>query len=343
MKKEKLIKYISGNATSQEEKEVLRWLYKSEQNLKYFAGLKSMWIYNNMPESGAEDSDIKALEEILKGGRGVNKRLIIYRYLLYAASVVILASLSLNLISLSKKDGVKEEMLKGRVELSDIPEGFTHTLYTNKGVKGAFVLPDGSKVWLNSDSKITFPDKFTGPTREVLISGEVFFDVKSDSLKPMIVNTNRGFIVKVTGTKFNIRSYDNDEEAQTTLFSGSIKLIRRDPKSDKELVTNLKPEESFLFSDNRVCRHIKQSDTTKQGAWKRGELIFESTPVSEVIKILERWHGAEFRVNDDKILKYRLTATFKSESLVQILEMIKYSSFIDYEIKENRVTLKKPV
>jgi len=185
------------------------------------------------------------------------------------------------------------------------------------------------------------PDRFQGATREVMIAGEALFDVVKDSLKPMVVNTNRDFKIEVLGTKFNVRTYENDYEAQTTLISGSINLIREIKKGERVIIAQLKPTESFVIRDKNAPVLIKQIDTTKQMAWKQGLLIFESTPMDEVIKKLERWHGTQFIIEDYDILKTRLTANFRSESIVQIMEMIKFCTPIEYTIKENIVTLNK--
>jgi len=155
------------------------------------------------------------------------------------------------------------------------------------------------------------------------------------------VNTNKNFRVEVFGTKFNIRSYENDDEAQTTLFSGSITLTRKLENSPREVITQLKPKESFVIRDNNAPLLIRQADTTKQKAWKEGKLLFESTPISEVIKKLERWHGTEFQVIDNEVLNYKITANFKAESIVQIMEMIQFCSFVDYTLEGNRVILRK--
>jgi ferric-dicitrate binding protein FerR (iron transport regulator) len=262
-------------------------------------------------------------------------------FLPYAAASVIVILLGLNLFYLSNKPIINEEPKQERILLSSIPVEFKHVLFTNNGVKGYVKLPDGSTVWLNSASRIEYPDKFLGSTREIDISGEAFFDVVSNPNKPMIVSTNKNFKVEVLGTKFNIRSYENDTEAQTTLFSGSIKLTRRLPSSGREVTTLLRPKESFVLRDYMAPVLIKQSDTSKQVAWKEGKLLFDSTPMLEVIKKLERWHGTEFIVKDQEVLDYKITANFRSESIVQIMEMIQFCSLINYKVVGNQVTISK--
>ena len=342
MTKKLIIKYISGKVSEEEEKMILDWVNKSEENLKYFISLKNLWMLQNMPESSADSLQMEDAKKIIESScskRNTFKFPALYKYA--AAVIVILLALNLYFVI----DGKTKVMQKQAVvyPLSAIPAEYKHTLYTNNGIKGYAELPDGSKVWLNSASKLVYPDRFLGDTREVELSGEAFFDVVRNPQKPMIVNTNRRFKIEVLGTKFNVRSYDNDNESQTTLISGSIKLIQKDSVSGKEIVTHLNPKESFLIRDNRIPVLIKQVDTTKQIAWKRGKLIFDETPMSEVIKMLERWHGKEFIVKDPEILNYKITANFKSESIVEIMEMIKFCTMIDYSIQNNCVLVRKKV
>lgn len=155
----------------------------------------------------------------------------------------------------------------------------------------------------------------------------------------MIVSTNKGLKIEVLGTKFLIRSYEEDNDAQATLFSGSIKLISARSRFSKEYIKKLKPMESVVIGKNNTIRFIENADTVKSVAWKKGMLIFEDTPIEEVLVKLERWHGTEFIVKDKSILSCKITAQFKSESVVQIMEVIKYCSPIDYVIKDKQIFL----
>ncbi len=343
MTKEQLINYIKGDSSDREREEVLEWIGRDPQNLKYFTELKDLWIYANLPDSKANKRELETAQAIMRIQElplKLIKRERFRKYFSYAAAAAILLLIS-NIWLFREFNIEREKNRDKRIALTDVHPDHIHTLYTNNGVKGFTELPDGSKVWLNSASKLVYPDNFTGTTREVYISGEALFDVAKDSLSPMIVSTNRNFKVEVVGTKFNIRSYDNDDEAQTTLISGAINLIRESKTGKREIIAKLGPRESYVFSDINRPLLIKQADTTKQIAWKNGLLFFDSTPMTEVIKRLERWHGTQFIIEDPTVLKAKLTARFRSESIVQIMEMIKYCTSINYTVTENRVTIHK--
>ena len=340
MKKELLLRYIKGEATNKEEREILEWVGKSQENEKYFVLLNNLWLSQNMSDKKASKEELEAIVKLTTGKKVFGGRF--RRYLPYAAAALIILSIGLNFLlfngTLSPRKKSDEP-----VRMAYLPTEYKHEIYTEKGVKARVILPDGSKVWLNSDSRMVYPDRFETDIREIEFSGEAYFDVVKDSLRPLVINTNKDFKVEVLGTKFNLKSYDNDAEARTTLYSGSVNIVSKVPggklKNDKEVVTKLKPLESCIIRDKQNPIHIKPENPEKQTAWKDGRIIFESTPMLETIKILERWHGVEFEVKDKSVYTFDITARFKSESIVQIMEMIKYCALIDYSIDSNKVVL----
>ena len=343
MTKKLLIKYIRNEVTQKEESIVLEWISRSAENEKYFISLKNLWVSQNLSTEKASEEDIRNIQRLTTRK---NLHFTTYRkYIPYAAAVIMLISIALNIFYFQKGSQARYDFPARSTQLSDLSVDQKHVVYTEKGVKAKITLPDGSKVWLNSDSKITYPINFNGNTREVDFSGEAFFDVAKNPMKPMIVHTNKNFKIEVYGTKFNIRSYDNDSEAQTTLYSGSIRIVsvmqEKGHNKTTEVVTQMKPLESYIIKDRHEPVNITPDDISSETAWKDGRLIFESAPMSEVIKKLERWHGTEFIVKDSTILKYDITAKFRSESIVQIMEMIKFCARVDYKIDSNKVILFK--
>lgn len=341
MKKELLLRYIKGIATVSQEKEVLEWINISEENEKYFLSLNNLWISQNLSQEEASKEEIDEIRKLTTQKRtqfrGYNK------YLAYAAVAVILISVGLNVFFVGNDYLSKGKLSELPIRLAELPSVYRHEVYTEKGVKARLSLPDGSQVWLNSDSKITYPDKFESDIREIEFSGEAYFDVVKDSLRPLIIKTNKDFKVEVYGTKFNLKSYDNDDEAQTTLYSGSLNVVTKKygkgSKASGESITTLKPSESFIIKNDKTAIHIKNRDIDKHSAWKNGDIIFEATPLIEVVKMLERWHGTKFVIKDPSIYKFDITAQFHTESIVQIMEMLKYCALIDYSVDSNKVVL----
>ena len=350
MTKNLIIKVISGAADIAEKCAVLEWVHKDKNNLKYFIELKELWICQHLPEEGAGPeylSRLRSITEAKNNNVAIVQRSQMYKKLILSSAAIIVLLLALNIVFFFLKDQRGDApILESRITLSEYPSEYKHTIYTNKGVKAFAELPDGSKVWLNSDSKLIFPDTFLGTTREIALSGEAFFDVAKDSLKPMIIATNKNFEVKVLGTKFNLKTNSNDAEARVTLVSGVVEVITTKEVAGKIQQSSivLSEQQSYIVRDHQPPAFVALSDTSKQTAWKNGKIIFDYTPLDEVIKQLERWHGVEFIVEDKAAYSTKLTAEFEQESIVQIMEMLKFCSRIDYRMLDRRsvvISMKK--
>jgi len=337
MRKQLLIKFIEGKATPVEQEQVLMWIDEDKRNKNYILRLKNLHVITSLPGNIADKKEFFIFKKEFLN-ISAQKKSFRFSLLRIVAVFLFVIAIALNFYQyFSAKDessiGLDNSLLNRKLN--------TLSFYTNKGVKGVVTLPDSSVVWLNSDTRITYPEKFTGKFREVEISGEGYFEVKSNPDTAMIVTTCKGLKIEVLGTKFLIRSYEEDSESQATLFSGSIKLTSPKGRFTKDYVKKLKPLESVIIENNVSVKVIERADTLKSIAWKNGKLIFEETPIEEVLKKLERWHGTEFIVKDKSILSCKITAQFQSESIVQIMEVIKYCSPIDYKIKEKQIVLTK--
>lgn len=342
MKKELLIRYIRNETTREEDLVVLDWISKNESNERYFIYLKNIWVSQNISNLKATENDFKEIKQLIRSKE--NRNFWFKKVLPYAASVVLLISIALNVFYINSTKGGFDGESTGIPALSGKIVEQKNTVYTEKGSKSILVLPDGSKVSMNSDSRITYPVNFSGDKREIEFSGEAYFDVVKDPERPMIISTNKNFKIEVLGTKFNLKAYDNDKDAQATLYSGVINIISKVDKGSgnvEEKITKMLPSESCVIKGNLEPVPSKLDFSDEKCAWKDGQLIFEATPISEAIKILERWHGTEFIVKDSTILDFTITARFRSESIIQIMEMLRYCALIDYKVNGNTVVLFK--
>lgn len=334
MRKQLLLKFFNGDASEHEIDSIIEWIDKSPANKEYFARLKAIWaISQNKVTQQVCEQTIDRINQSLHPEQK-SKQVFNYRLFSYYSSAAALVAicLSVGLFFLTKKE-------VPAIAATDTPKVSVNTLYTEKGVKGYITLPDGTKVWLNSDTKLTYPDAFAKDVRKISLSGEAYFEVKPDSTRPMIISTNKDFSVEVLGTSFNIKSYNNDLSAETTLYTGSIRMHYRNKKSKQIETVALMPNESFIYYDTDIKSkqtHPPKPEVPK--AWKDGELIFDNTPMEEVIKVLERWHGTTFIINNPNIYNYKFTATFSSESIAQILDMMQYIMPVKYTYKNNTVT-----
>lgn len=206
------------------------------------------------------------------------------------------------------------------------PNGQTgQTIVSPAGTRSIVDLADGTKVWLNSDSSISFDVPFGRHGREVKVTGEAYFDVTHDTNNPFRVTTSRSR-VEVTGTKFNVRDYESEQSATVALESGSVKVCGNDDN-----YRTMHPDQLATIGNNSLkISAIKAADHT---AWHLGKIVFDETPISDVATILSRWFGVEFEITDRQIENYRITATFNNESLYDILDLIKISSPLQVTIQ----------
>jgi len=203
------------------------------------------------------------------------------------------------------------------------------------GVRGRVVLPDSSEVWLNSGSSLRVPAVFGDASRVVELEGEAFFDVRNDQ-RPLYVRTNRNITVRVAGTRFNLSTYANDEHFRLHLLCGKVKLINENNNTTFKMLSNQKVS---IADAEQAFNIVENPNERANTAWKMGYLVFCATPLSEVIRRLERWYGVNVVVNSPRILQERFTAEFQSESLTQVLDFLKITSGICYRILNGKVIL----
>ena len=320
-----LIKVIRGEASEDEYTRVLEWMNESKENQRYFSELKVFWTISTMP--GSNDEENNKVPGIIYG--------IKFRYASLTAAAIIIVLLFVNLFVSPQFFRSTESGSRNKTQLAESSN--LRTMYVEKGVKGRVILPDGSVVMLNSGSKIKYPDIFIGSSREVELSGEGYFDVVKDSLKPMIVTTVKGVKVKVLGTKFLLKSYDNDSETKAILYSGKINLTTEAGKNREEQSILMSPNDCVVVPAKGELLVTKAGKERNDDAWMRGELIFVNTPMPEVLKILERWYGKSFVVNNKSLYGFNLNASFKNESLIQILGIIEFCTSVKFRIDEDKV------
>lgn len=158
-----------------------------------------------------------------------------------------------------------------------------HTLYTPHGTQYQLQLPDGTNVWVNAASSITYPTVFTGGKREVSITGEAYFEVAKNKELPFIVKTN-DMQVEVTGTHFNINSYTDEPYPVTTLLEGGVKVSR------SNITVQLKPGEQSVSGPESNLTVRKDVNTDEVMAWKNGYFHFESADLPTILRQLSRWY-----------------------------------------------------
>ena len=207
-----------------------------------------------------------------------------------------------------------------------------YEMVTPKGQRSIITLFDGTRVWLNADSRLDYPESFAGKkTREVYLEGEAFFDVTENKEQPFIVNTS-DLKVKVLGTAFNVRSYKKDNLIETTLVRGQVSISS---KAEQGSAVILRPNQKVVYEKKSGKLMLKnQVDTEKSTSWRDGKLYFEDEAFSEIVKALERWYNVTIHVENTETLGCRFSAKIDNKTLEEVLDLFKFSENIDYRIDE---------
>ena len=175
-----------------------------------------------------------------------------------------------------------------------------HEMTTPRGGQYQLTLPDGTNVWLNAASSISYPTAFVGRERVVSITGEVYFEVAKDKTKPFMVKVKE-MVVEVLGTHFNINSYDEEEVIKTTLLEGSVRVITGIDSSHSASPSRsflLAPGQQAQVSEERGIRQgfsrvVSDADVEQVMAWKNGSFQFDNTPLTVVMRQLSRWYDVD--------------------------------------------------
>ena len=208
---------------------------------------------------------------------------------------------------------------------------------TDKGQTYTFILPDGSKVWLNADSKLTFPSRFAANERRVSLEGEGYFEINEQRISkednrstklPFIVSS-QGQEVKVTGTKFNIAAYRNEKVIKTTLLEGGVLV-------NGQL---LKPGQQGSLSATGDLK-IEEADVMQAIGWQQGDFIFRGETLEEVFCTVARWYNVEVRYqrNDARYITVGGTVS-RSRSIRAVLDLMERTGKVTFKVSDNVITV----
>ena len=193
-------------------------------------------------------------------------------------------------------DPARIETLVPKKEPGEAPRQLS--LDVPRGGEFRILLEDSTEVWLNSESRLTYPESFSGTERRVAVTGEAYFRVARDEKRPFYVETD-GQLVRVYGTEFNIRSYAEDRNVYTTLVSGSIALSRLDDSRSGELL--LTPGHQALFNKTDEATSVKEVDTQVVTSWRHGRFVFEEQNLEQIMRDLSRWYDFDYAFEDDAL------------------------------------------
>ena len=309
-----LLKYISGKASQREKEEVAAWIDADAANLKEFMSLRKS--YDALVWQDADE---------LKTGRDklLSLRTFTMKAMRIAAIFVLAFGLSYILIQTLQKENVEMQ-----------------TVYVPAGQRTQVTLADGTMVWVNGKSTLTFPSQFASRTRKVELDGEAYFEVQKDPEKQFIVSTAHQSAIKVLGTKFNVKAYKEADEVITTLVEGKVNFEFNNASQQPQYIV-MAPGQKLVYYFQDGKTELYTTSGERELSWKDGKIIFRQTSLRDALDILADRYNAEFVVRENVPHDDSFSGTFTNRNLEQILNFISVSSKVRWRYLNNNGTAGK--
>jgi transmembrane sensor len=207
-----------------------------------------------------------------------------------------------------------------------------NTISIPRGAQYQFTLPDGSKVWLNSASSITYPVAFIGDERIVSLSGEAYFEIEENPSMPFRVKAQHTDVV-VTGTRFNVSAFGSHQQVKITLASGGVRI-----EKDEQQVA-LRPGQQSLTASGASGIKVREVDVDEALAWVEGQFLFEDQTIQAIMEDVARWYNVDVEYQGSAYQK-RFGGTYsRDKSLNDLLKHLESLSTIRFKVEERRVTV----
>ena len=201
---------------------------------------------------------------------------------------------------------------------------------TKAGQKSVLTLFDGTKIFLNANSKLKYPTHFGETSREVYLDGEAYFEVAHKDKKPFIVHSS-DISVLVLGTKFNVQAFPDEKDIKVSLVDGKVKVSGESISINNKIIY-LKPQQQFVYSKISKQSVVQKFETIKEIGWKDNTYIFDNEPLADVFRKLKRAFAVDFKLADKK-RNIKLTADFKNDPFWTVVKTIKRVTKLDYNLK----------
>jgi len=209
-------------------------------------------------------------------------------------------------------------------------------LLIGKGEEYQLVLSDGTRVWLNSESRLKFPVRFANNRREVILEGEAFFEVTKNAKAPFIVKTGP-MDIEVLGTSFNVSAYKDEANIQTTLLEGKVRVSSKYGQTVEQV---LKPNEQAVFSRSNNQFEIIEVNAALYACWREGVFIFNEENLEDILRKLSRWYNINVFFQSEEVRSYQFSGKLpRFKNCNELLDMIEKTTDVQFTMKENRVVI----
>jgi ferric-dicitrate binding protein FerR (iron transport regulator) len=312
-----ILKYLQGTLTPDQKNMFQSWLDESDEHRKMVSDFRAIWQLSEASETRLDIDkarEFKRIQDALVIDDPARTRPKSWSYFLrIAAAIVFILVCPLVLYTLFFRNDIIIHETS-----SDIKE---------------IELPDGSKAWLNSHSSLKYATDFSNK-RRLSLEGEGFFEVKPDPQKPFIIQAHKAE-VKVLGTSFNVKALEKDILAEVFVVTGKVSLSSTETNTSITLL----PGSHGLFNKNDLTLSVDAQPPPNITAWKDRALVFNKTPLREVVRSLENYFRVKIVVNNKNLLDCRFTGTFNEAPLEDVIEAVAVALDLQVEREANSISI----
>ena len=346
-----IVAFLDGRANNDEVLSLQAWVAQSTQHQAYFAQIRNIYEMSGRQLDPSVINADKALQKVLRRISLPRKPFRLGVWLQRAAAVLFIPLLASSLYfhAQSRKSSIDAQLAVNYYEMR-----------VATGSRSFFTLPDSTRVWLNSGSKIRYPDRFTGSERAIFIEGEAYLEVTSSKEHPFVVNTPT-IQLRATGTKFHVADFADNPVKEVSLLSGKVALGKMEANNHATHLLDMNPgqhvkyvvtdqtnqvtedERKDLNSDKKAVQpladqttSITEGDLYKYYAWKDNKMVFRNDLMTDVVKRMSQLFGIVIELQGEELKTYRYRATFEDESLDEILKLLKLTAPINYREEKRK-------
>lgn len=321
-----IAKFLTAQLSESEAAKLEEWKFASRENLQEYNDYIALWAQSGSLKMPLPLNQLKAQGAIRKkaGIYSSKKRLI--NWAVQIAAIVVLSLIFSGIYNSLNNDNQNQSFTE------NLSSPIYQEIKAAYGTQAKVELSDGTKVFLNSGSKLRFPQTFANQQqRKVILDGEGYFEVTKNKEHPFIVEANH-LNIKVLGTTFNVDAYSDNSSVSVALVEGSVILQENTGGQNKDLM-QLSPNQVATL--NPADQSISKSDVTdlyKYTAWINGRIVFYGDPIQSVVKKLAKWYNVDIEISDKRLEGYTFTGTFINEPLEQVLNILSLTSEMTYVI-----------
>lgn len=338
-------RYVAGECTAGEQEKIEEWANRHPENKRKLKQFKRIYKSSEQEENISRDlfdaqSEWEALQARLENEESIRQKNNSAKYnslfkvsSLHSATqkVMRVAAIFLvaGLIGVLAYQNLYQPEPKAK-------EQVLREVSTAEAQRANLTLGDGSKVMLNAGSNVKFPDQFKEDVREVYLEGEAYFDVVNNPEKPFVVHS-RGSVIRVLGTSFSVRSYEEEDQVRVVVSEGKVSFATENSASDDKIFLQASELGRYHFNGSEI-ETARVTDMQLYMSWREGYLKFREEPMSNVARELNRRYGIEVKFENPAIKEKSLTAFLKSRSIKNVLEVVAMSLDVEYRLQDDQVS-----